>query len=149
MKIAFIMGSENDRQYCNDGINLLKEFSIEHDILVMSAHRTPEKVREFSKNARKNGFSILICAAGKSACLSGMVSAYSTLPVIGLPIKSSFMDGLDSLLSTVQMPSGVPVASVGINSSINAVILAVRVLAIYDKDILAKLEKYKEKMNDI
>ena len=112
----------------------------------MSAHRTPKQACNFASSARTNGFGVIICAAGKAAHLAGVVAAHTTLPVIGIPIKSSTMDGLDSLLSTVQMPKGIPVATVAIDGSDNAAILAAQILGVYDEDLEKKLEKMKQDM---
>jgi 5-(carboxyamino)imidazole ribonucleotide mutase len=145
-KVAVIMGSDSDFPALEKGIALLKDFGVEVEVMVCSAHRTPERAAKFARNAASNGFGAIIAAAGKSAHLAGVMAASTTLPVIGIPIKSSFMDGLDSLLSIVQMPDGVPVATVGINSSTNAALLAVQMIGIYNSDISMKLSEYKKNM---
>lgn len=145
-KVGIIMGSDSDLPVVEKAINQLKEFGIPVEVHVYSAHRTPELASEFSKNAEKDGFGVIISAAGKAAHLGGVLAAYTTLPVIGLPIKSSTMDGLDSLLSTVQMPSGVPVATVAIDGAQNAAILAAQIIALSDSELAGKLKAMKESM---
>ena len=142
------MGSDSDFPVVSDAIKQLKEFGIPFEARVMSAHRTPNDVENFAKNARENGFGAIIAAAGKAAHLGGVIAAYTTLPVIGLPIKSSTMDGLDSLLSIVQMPSGVPVATVAIGGAQNAAILAAQILAVSDDSLAMKLSEFKSRMAD-
>ena len=145
-KVGIIMGSDSDLPVVEKAIKQLKELEIPFEVHVCSAHRTPELAAEFSKNAEANGFGVIISAAGKAAHLGGVLAAYTTLPVIGLPIKSSTMDGLDSLLSTVQMPSGVPVATVAIDGAQNAAILAAQIIAISDSELSAKLKNMKDAM---
>ena len=145
-KVAIIMGSDSDLPVVAPAIKQLKELGIEVEARVMSAHRTPEEAHEFSKNAIKNGFGVIISAAGKAAHLGGVLAAHTTLPVIGLPIKSSTLDGLDALLATVQMPSGIPVATVAIDGAENAAILAVQMLALENKELADKLEAMKADM---
>ena len=145
-KAAVIMGSDSDFETMKGCIKHLKKFGIAPEVHIISAHRTPQKAEEFAKNARKNGFDVIIAAAGKAAHLAGVIAAYTTLPVIGVPIKSSTMDGLDSLLSIVQMPSGIPVATVAINGSENAGILAAQMLSLKYEQIEAKLVAFKEEM---
>lgn len=145
-KVAILMGSDSDLPVVKGAINTLKNYSIEVEVHVMSAHRTPKLACDFAAAARANDFGVIICAAGKAAHLAGIVAAHTTLPVIGIPIKSSTMDGLDSLLSTVQMPKGIPVATVAIDGADNAGILAVQMLAISDGELNKKLEKFKEDM---
>ena len=144
-KVAFLIGSESDRKIAEASIDYFKYFNIKLDLLVMSAHRNPKEVSEFSSNARDNGYSILICGAGMAAHLGGAVKANTTLPVIGVPLPGGMMDGLDSLLSTVQMPKGVPVAtmSVGKSGAINAAIFCAEVLSLNDEGISSKLDKFK------
>tara|TARA_B100001564_G_C20545399_1_gene626364 strand:+ start:402 stop:869 length:468 start_codon:yes stop_codon:yes gene_type:complete len=144
-KVAFLIGSESDRKIAEASIDYFKYFNIKLDLLVMSAHRNPKEVSEFSSNARDNGYSILICGAGMAAHLGGAVKANTTLPVIGVPLPGGMMDGLDSLLSTVQMPKGVPVAtmSVGKSGAINSAIFCAEVLSLNDEVILSKLDKFK------
>ena len=147
-KVAVIMGSDSDLPVVKGAITRLKQFDVPFEVHVMSAHRTPAAAEAFAKSAEDQGFGVIIAAAGKAAHLGGVLAAYTTLPVIGLPIKSSFMDGLDSLLSIVQMPTGIPVATVGVGAADNAGILAVQMLAINDAELSAKLRAYKQKMAD-
>ncbi len=146
MKVAVIMGSDSDFDVVKKGLLVFKKFGVEVETRVMSAHRTPFEAIEFAKNADKNGFDVIIGAAGKAAHLPGVLAGVSVLPVIGLPIKSSTMDGLDSLLSIVQMPSGVPVASVAINGAENAALLAVQILSVKSPELRKKFYEYKEEM---
>ncbi len=145
-QVAIVMGSNSDLPVVQGAIDMLKSFGVDFEAHVISAHRTPAKAEEFAKNAKENGVKVIIAAAGKAAHLGGVIAAYTTLPVIALPIKSSFMDGLDSLLSMVQMPTGIPVATVGVNGSDNAGILAVQMLALSDQKLSEKLEKFKADM---
>ncbi len=142
-KIGIIMGSDSDLPVVEKALTTLKEFNVPFEVHILSAHRTPEKVREFSLSARSNGFGAIIAAAGKAAHLAGAVAANTTLPVIGLPIKSSNLDGIDALLSTVQMPSGVPVATVAIDGAVNAALLCLQILSLEDETIAAKLDAKK------
>ena len=144
MKILVVMGSDSDYGVMKDCLATLKKFEIEYECVVCSAHRTPEKSRELAKNAKKRGFSCIIAAAGKAAHLPGVIAAYTTLPVIGVPIKSDALDGMDALLAIAQMPPGIPVATVGINAAQNAGILAVQILAASDENLSKKLAAYKE-----
>ena len=139
-KVAVIMGSDSDLPVVEKAINTLREFAVPLEVHVYSAHRTPIEAREFSANARKNGFGVIIAAAGKAAHLAGALAANTTLPVIGIPVKSSTLDGLDALLSTVQMPSGIPVATVAIDGAQNAALLAIQILAAYDESLAEKLD---------
>lgn len=145
-KAAVIMGSDSDWPVVEKAVKQLRELGIEVEARVMSAHRTPEQAREFSVNARANGFGVIIAAAGKAAHLAGALAANTTLPVIGIPIKSSTLDGLDALLSTVQMPSGIPVATVAIDGAQNAALLAAEILAVGDDALAAKLDTMREEM---
>ncbi|MGE4283915.1 MAG: 5-(carboxyamino)imidazole ribonucleotide mutase [Clostridia bacterium] len=145
-KVAIVMGSDSDFPILKSCIKVLKDFGVEVDVNVISAHRTPYKAEEFAKNAEANGIDVIIGAAGKAAHLPGVLAAFTTLPVIGLPIKSSTMDGLDSLLSIVQMPKGIPVATVAIDGADNAAILAVQILSIAYKDLKTKLKAFKIEM---
>lgn len=145
-KVAVIMGSDSDFPTLIPAIKRLKGFGIPVEVRVMSAHRTPDAAAEFSKNAKENGFGVIIAAAGKAAHLGGVLAAHTTLPVIGIPVKSSTMDGLDSLLSTVQMPSGIPVATVAIDGADNAAILAAQMLALSDDGLVEKLAAMKQDM---
>ena len=147
-KVAVIMGSKSDLGVVKGAITALKSFGIEVTTRVISAHRTPEEAGEFASSAEKNGYEALICAAGKAAHLGGVMAAHTTLPVIGLPIKTDMMGGLDSLLSIVQMPSGIPVATVGVNGGENAAVLAAQILGIKYPEIAKKLKEYKCKMKD-
>lgn len=140
------MGSDSDFPTLIPAIKRLKGFGIPVEVRVMSAHRTPDAAAEFSKNAKENGFGVIIAAAGKAAHLGGVLAAHTTLPVIGIPVKSSTMDGLDSLLSTVQMPSGIPVATVAIDGADNAAILAAQMLALSDDGLAEKLAAMKKDM---
>jgi len=145
-KVAVIMGSDSDLPVVKGAITRLKQFEVPFEVHVMSAHRTPAAAEAFAKSAEENGFGVIIAAAGKAAHLGGVLAAYTTLPVIGLPIKSSFMDGLDSLLSIVQMPTGIPVATVGVGAADNAGILAVQMLALAEPELMSKLAAYKQQM---
>jgi len=142
------MGSDSDLPVLKSAILTLKNYNIEFEVHIMSAHRTPKQACEFSASARSNGFGVIICAAGKAAHLAGVIAAHTTLPVIGIPIKSSTLDGLDALLSTVQMPKGIPVATVAIDGADNAALLAVQILAVSDDDLSKKLDQYKLDMAD-
>jgi 5-(carboxyamino)imidazole ribonucleotide mutase len=145
-KVAVIMGSDSDFPVVSGAIQKLKMFDIPFEAHVISAHRTPAAAEHFASAAIENGFGVIIAAAGKAAHLGGVLAAYTTLPVIGLPIKSSTMDGLDSLLSIVQMPSGIPVATVAINGAANAAILAAQILALSEPELAKKLADYKVQM---
>ena len=138
-KVAIIMGSDSDLPVLEPAIQTLKNLEIPVEVRVMSAHRTPEEARQFAVSARANGFGALICAAGKAAHLAGAIAANTTLPVIGIPVKSSTLDGLDALLSTVQMPSGIPVATVAIDGAANAALLAAQIIAVEDNALAEKL----------
>ena len=143
-KIGIVMGSDSDLPVVEKAIDVLKDFGAEFTVNVFSAHRTPEEAREFSLNARKNGYGAIICAAGKAAHLAGAIAANTTLPVIGIPIKSSTLDGLDALLSTVQMPSGIPVATVAIDGAANSALLALQIIAVEDKALADKLDNARK-----
>ena len=145
-KVAVIMGSASDLPALQPAIQSLEAFGIQTEVRVMSAHRTPDIAAEFAKNAATNGYDCLIAAAGKAAHLPGVLAAFTMLPVIGIPVKSSFMDGLDSLLSIVQMPAGVPVATVGVDAAENAAILAAQMLALRYPELTGKLKAFKEEM---
>lgn len=147
-KVAILMGSKSDLSVVKPAIAVLKSFGVETEVRVISAHRTPEEAHGFSLNAVKNGIEVLICAAGKAAHLGGVIAANTTLPVIGLPVKTDMMGGLDSLLSIVQMPSGIPVATVGVNAGENAGLLALQILGIKYPSIQSQLVEYKKKMRD-
>lgn len=139
-KVGIIMGSDSDLPVVEKAIDTLKEFGVPYEVHVFSAHRTPAEASEFSKNARANGFGAIIAAAGKAAHLAGAIAANTTLPVIGIPVKSSTLDGLDALLSTVQMPAGIPVATVAIDGAANAALLSIQILAVEDKELQEKLD---------
>lgn len=145
-KAAVIMGSDSDFPVVAPAIKRLKGFGIPVEVRVMSAHRTPAAAAEFSSKARENGFGVIIAAAGKAAHLAGVLAAHTTLPVIGIPVKSSTLDGLDALLATVQMPSGIPVATVAIDGADNAAILAAQMLALSDDAIAEQLAAMKREM---
>ena len=138
------MGSDSDLPVVEKAIDVFKQYQVPFEVHIYSAHRTPDKTRDFAVNARKNNIGVIIAAAGKAAHLAGAIAANTTLPVIGIPIKSSTLDGLDALLSTVQMPSGVPVATVAIDGAQNSAILAIQMLAIEDETLAQKLQKSKE-----
>lgn len=144
MKVAVIMGSDSDLPVVEKAFSVFQEYGVPFEVRVLSAHRTPEEARSFARNARENGFGAVICAAGKAAHLAGAIAANTTLPVIGIPVKSSTLDGLDALLSTVQMPSGIPVATVAIDGAQNAALLAVQILAVSDKALADKLFSARE-----
>ena len=139
-KIAVIMGSDSDLPVVEKAVNVLKEYGVPFEVHVYSAHRTPEEARAFALGARENGFGAMICAAGMAAHLAGAFAANTTLPVIGIPIAGSKLDGMDALLSTVQMPTGLPVATVAINGAANAALLAIQMLAITDATLAKKLD---------
>lgn len=145
-KVAIIMGSDSDLPIVSGAIKTLKGLDIPVEAHVMSAHRTPEQASAFSTNAKENGFGVIIAAAGKAAHLAGVLAAHTTLPVIGIPVKSSTLDGLDALLATVQMPKGIPVATVAIDGSDNAALLAAQILAVSDETIAQKLAQIKKDM---
>ena len=147
-KVGVIMGSDSDLPVVEKCINELKKYEIPTEVHVYSAHRTPVEAIEFAQNAEKNGFGVLISAAGKAAHLGGVIAANTVLPVIGIPIKASALEGVDALLSTVQMPPGIPVASVAIDGAKNAAILAVEMLAIGDTDLNRKLWDERKKAHD-
>ena len=144
-KVAVIMGSDSDLPVVKKAIDTLSEYGVPYEVHVYSAHRTPEEARSFSMNARKNGFGAIIAAAGKAAHLAGALAANTTLPVIGIPVKSSNLDGVDALLSTVQMPSGIPVATVAIDGAANASLLSIEMLAIEDAGLAEKLDAARAK----
>ncbi|WP_162126341.1 5-(carboxyamino)imidazole ribonucleotide mutase [Flavobacterium phycosphaerae] len=148
-KVAIIMGSKSDLPVMQEAIDILKHFDITTEVDIVSAHRTPEKLFEFSKNAHHRGISVIIAGAGGAAHLPGMVASMSPLPVIGVPVKSSnSIDGWDSVLSILQMPGGVPVATVALNGAKNAGILAAQIIGSHDKIILDKIILYKESLKD-
>lgn len=139
-KIGIIMGSDSDLPIVEKAVNTLKAFDVPYEVHVFSAHRTPAEAKDFSVNARKNGFGAIIAAAGMAAHLAGAIAANTTLPVIGIPIKSGNLNGIDALLSTVQMPSGIPVATVAIDGAVNAALLCIQILAVEDSSLAEKLD---------
>ena len=145
-KDAVIMGSDSDWPVVKGACEQLRAFGIPYEAHILSAHRTPDKAAAFAKNARADGFGVLICAAGMAAHLAGAFAGNSTLPVIGIPMKGGAMDGLDALLATVQMPSGIPVATVAINGAKNAAVLAAQILSVSDDDLAARLDEARTKM---
>ncbi len=142
-KIGIVMGSDSDLPVVEKAINTLKEFGVPYEVHVYSAHRTPKEASDFAINARENGFGAIIAAAGMAAHLAGAIAANTTLPVIGIPCKSSNLDGLDALLSTVMMPSGIPVATVAIDGAKNAALLAIQILAVTDEVLAQKLDEQR------
>ncbi len=143
-KIGILMGSDSDLGVVEPGIMLLKDFGVPVEVHVYSAHRTPKHAEEFAGKARQEGFGAIICAAGMSAHLAGVIAAGTTLPVIGIPCSSKVLEGMDSLLSTVMMPPGIPVATVGINGAKNAALLAIQILAVEDEGLAKKLQAQRE-----
>ena len=149
MKVGIIMGSDSDLSVMKEAADVLAEFDIPFEVTIVSAHRTPKRLYEYSETAREKGFSVIIAGAGGSAHLPGMVASITTLPVIGVPIKSKTLDGVDSLYSIVQMPAGIPVATVAINGAKNAGILAASILSIDNPELAKKLHAYKENLSAI
>lgn len=147
-KVAVIMGSASDLPVVEKAIETLDSYGIPYEVHVYSAHRTPVEAKEFSENARENGFGVIIAAAGKAAHLAGAIAANTTLPVIGIPVKSSTLDGLDALLSTVQMPAGIPVATVAIDGAANAAHLAAQIIAVDDKALADKINEVRKKATE-
>ena len=143
-KVAIIMGSDSDLPVVEKAINTLAEFGVPYEVHVYSAHRTPEESKEFSQNAAKNGFGVIIAAAGMAAHLAGAIAANTLLPVIGIPVKAAAFDGMDALLSTVMMPPGIPVATVGVNGAQNAALLAIQILAVEDASLSEKLANQRK-----
>lgn len=142
-KVAIVMGSDSDWPVVKGACSVLKDFGVPYEARILSAHRTPAAAAEFAKNARADGFGVILCAAGMAAHLAGAFAANTTLPVIGIPMKGGAMDGMDALLATVQMPSGYPVATVALNGTKNAAYLAVSILAVADDALAAKLEQFR------
>ena len=147
-KIAIIMGSDSDLPVLEGAITTLNQFEVPCEVRVLSAHRTPLEAADFARSAREKGFGAIIAAAGKAAHLAGAMAAGTTLPVIGIPVKSSTLDGLDALLSTVQMPSGMPVATVAIDGAVNAALLAIQILAVSDEALAEKFAAYRKEASD-
>ena len=139
-KVGIIMGSDSDLPIVQKAVDMLKSLEIPYEVHIYSAHRTPVEARDFAVNARENGFGALICAAGMAAHLAGAIAANTTLPVVGIPCKGGMMDGLDALLATVQMPTGIPVATFAINGAANAALLCAQIIAVEDKELAAKLD---------
>lgn len=139
-KVGIIMGSDSDLPIVQKAVDTLKAFEVPYEVHVFSAHRTPNEAKQFSENARDNGFGAIIAAAGMAAHLAGAIAANTTLPVIGIPIKSGYLNGIDALLSTVQMPSGIPVATVAIDGAVNAALLCIEILAVNDRTLAEKLD---------
>ena len=146
-KVAILMGSDSDFGVMSKAVSVLKEFEIPVDVHVYSAHRTPEKVAEFASKAKDNGFGVIIAGAGMAAALAGVVAGHTTLPVIGVPLKSNALEGVDALLSTVMMPSGIPVATVAIDGSKNAAYLAAQILAVGDEELAKKVLEIRQKQS--
>ena len=146
-KVAILMGSDSDFGVMSKAVSVLKGFGIPVEVHVYSAHRTPEKVAEFATNAKDNGFGVIIAGAGMAAALAGVVAGHTTLPVIGVPLKSNALEGVDALLSTVMMPSGIPVATVAIDGSKNAAYLAAQILAISDEELAKKVLENRQKQS--
>ena len=140
-KVGIVMGSASDLPVVRKAADTLKEFGVPCEVHVYSAHRTPDEAGAFARTAREKGFGVIIAAAGMAAHLAGAIAANTTLPVVGIPMKSNALDGVDALLSTVQMPSGIPVATVAIDGAVNAALLAVQILSVEDKNLAAKLDK--------
>ena len=144
-KVAIVMGSDSDLPVMEKAIDTLKEFAVPFEVHVFSAHRTPEQAKAFAVEARENDFGCVIAAAGKAVHLAGALAANTTLPVIGIPVKSSTLDGLDALLSTVQMPAGIPVATVAIDGAANAALLAIQILSVTEPELAQKLLRARQK----
>ena len=143
-KVGIIMGSDSDLPIVQKAVDMLKSLEIPYEVHIYSAHRTPVEARDFAVNARQNGFGALICAAGMAAHLAGAIAANTTLPVVGIPCKGGMMDGLDALLATVQMPTGIPVATVAINGAANAALLCAQIIAVEDQALAAKLDAKRQ-----
>ncbi len=146
MKVGIVMGSISDREVAEKATGILDSFGVEYEMRVISAHRTPEEAINFAKSAESKDMEVIIAIAGKAAHLGGVIASMTPVPVIGLPVKSSTMDGIDSLLSVVQMPKGVPVATVAINGGENAALLAIQILSVRDRELRQKFKDYKTKM---
>lgn len=149
-KIGIVMGSDSDMPVIQKAIDTLKSFDVPYEVHIYSAHRTPDEARDFARSAREKGFGAIIAAAGMAAHLAGAIAANTTLPVIGIPCSSSVLDGIDALLSTVQMPSGIPVATVAVNGAVNAALLSCQILAVEDEALMEKLsQKRQEDKNKV
>ncbi|MBO5067230.1 MAG: 5-(carboxyamino)imidazole ribonucleotide mutase [Clostridia bacterium] len=147
-KVAVVMGSDSDLKVVEKAIETLKSYGVQTEVHVYSAHRTPVEAKEFTASARDNGIGVIIACAGKAAHLAGAIAANTTLPVIGIPIKASALEGMDALLSTVQMPAGIPVATVAIDGAENAALLAIQILAVEDKDLALKLQQARDQKKE-
>ena len=143
-RVSILMGSPRDADRMEAATAMLERFGVDHDVQVMSAHRTPDQVAEFARSARQEGYGVIICGAGMAAHLAGAVAAHTTLPVIGVPLSGGALDGLDALLSTVQMPRGIPVATVAVDGSANAAVLAVEILAVGDAELAAAVDEFRK-----
>lgn len=148
IKVAVVIGSDSDFPLIKKSLSILKKFNVNYSLRIISAHRTPDMARDFASNALKDGYEVIIAAAGKAAHLAGVIASMTILPVIGVPVKSSTLDGLDSLLSTVQMPKGIPVATVAIDGAENAALLAIQILSIKYPELRKKFAEYKKKIQD-
>lgn len=148
MKVAVVMGSKSDWPVMKAACDTLAQFNIEYDVKVLSAHRTPDALQSWVKNLRDKGFAAVIAAAGGAAHLAGVVAAFTTLPVIGVPIKGAAFEGLDSLLSMVQMPPGIPVATVAVNGAKNAALLAIEIIAVFDSNVKSQLDTFRKEQAD-
>ena len=148
-KVAVIMGSDSDLKYMNPAIEILKDFKVPHEVQIVSAHRNPHNMRTYAMKAQQRGLEVIIAGAGGAAHLPGMVASFTLLPVVGVPIWTSAMEGMDSLLSVVQMPKGVPVAGVAVNGAQNSALLAIRILAVRNKPLLIKLKAFQKKQKQI
>jgi len=146
LKVAILMGADGDLPVVKAAAETLKKFGVPYEMRVISAHRTPDVAAEFSRGAREAGFGAIICAAGKAAHLAGAMAANTTLPIIGIPLKASALDGLDALLATVQMPTGIPVATVAIDGAANAALLAVQILSLSEPELARKLAEHRERI---
>ncbi len=145
-KVAIVIGSISDENIMKNALGILKEFGVEYEINVLSSHRMPDKTREFARSAKDKGIEVIIAGAGKAAHLPGVIASYTTIPVIGIPVRTPDLGGIDSLFSIVQMPSGVPVACVSIDGAVNAAILAIQILALKYEDLAKKLKEYKDRL---
>ncbi|MDD3628303.1 MAG: 5-(carboxyamino)imidazole ribonucleotide mutase [Candidatus Humimicrobiaceae bacterium] len=145
-KVAIVIGSISDENIMKNALGVLKEFGVEYEINVLSSHRMPDKTREFARSAKDKGIEVIIAGAGKAAHLPGVIASYTTIPVIGIPVRTPDLGGIDSLFSIVQMPSGVPVACVSIDGAVNAAILAIQILALKYEDLAKKLKEYKDRL---
>ncbi len=143
-KVGIVMGSDSDMPIINKAKSILDSFGVDYSVNIYSAHRTPDQALEYARNAKENGYGVIIAAAGMAAHLAGVLAANTILPVIGIPCKSSVLEGMDALLSTVQMPGGIPVATVGIDNGKNAALLAIQILALEDSDLADKLVEYRQ-----